>query len=97
MSQLRCDGETWQLSGELNFATVGILLKEFTLRTQQQAWPKVLDLKEVQRTDSAGVAFLLELLRLSRANPIQFQHIPAQMHSIAQVGGVEQLLTEASC
>lgn len=91
MSQLFTDNpDTWRLQGELTFKTVSHLLTQVN---QQNSLPAVLDLTDVQHTDSAGVAFLLELLRLSGDKPLAFHHLPAQMQSIAQVSGVADLLT----
>jgi phospholipid transport system transporter-binding protein len=92
MSQLLTDNpDIWRLQGELTFKTVSYLLVQVN---QQNKLPAVLDLTEVQHTDSAGVAFLLELLRLSGDQQLVFRHVPAQMQSIAQVSGVADLLVE---
>lgn len=87
------DANTWRLTGELSFATVGALLTEFNQRATQTP-PQVLDLCDVTRTDSAGLALLIELLKQSKKAPITFRNIPAQMHSLATVSGVQELLTQ---
>jgi phospholipid transport system transporter-binding protein len=79
------------MSGELSFATVGALSTEFT----QQTPPKVVDLCDVTRTDSAGLALLIEWLKQSKATPITFRNIPAQMLSIATVCGVQDMLSQS--
>jgi phospholipid transport system transporter-binding protein len=82
---------TWQLSGELSFATVGALLSEFTQRAALSP-PKVLDLSDVTRTDSAGLALLIELRGQDAS--MTFRHLPAQMLSLATLSGVQNLLTQ---
>jgi phospholipid transport system transporter-binding protein len=86
------NANTWRLSGELSFATVGALLTEFTQRATHTP-PKVVDLCDVTRTDSAGLALLIEWIKLCTDEPINFRNIPAQMLSIATVSGVENILT----
>lgn len=98
MSQLSIDkGNTLRITGELTFATVSALLTELTQKlvskdkTEEKS-PKVLDLSEVTRTDSAGLALMIELVKLSQDAPITFRHIPAQMHNLAVVSGVQELV-----
>jgi len=93
MSQIIVDEENdvWRLSGELSFATVGSLLRDFCQRIATQTPPKVLDLSEVSRTDSAGLALLIEWLKQSAT--ITFRNIPEQMQSLAIVSGVQELLS----
>ena len=81
------DANTWRVSGELNFATVGALSTEFT---QQITPPKVVDLCDVTRTDSAGLALLIEWQ--SKEAPITFRNMPAQMLTLATVCGVQDIL-----
>jgi len=80
---------TWRLTGELTFVTVGALLDEFT---QRAVPPKVVDLGNVTRTDSAGLALLIELLKQTKDAPLTFCNMPAQMLNLATVSGVQDLL-----
>ena len=93
MSQIIVDeaNDVWRLSGELSFATVGGLLTEFNQGLATHTPPKVLDLSEVSRTDSAGLALLIEWLKQSAT--ITFRNIPEQMQSLAIVSGVQELLS----
>ncbi len=85
------NNDTWLLIGELSLSTINSILAEFTqLRTH--ATPTVIDLREVTRSDSAGLALLLELMKQTQPHPIKFCHLPAQLHSLAQVCGVVELL-----
>jgi phospholipid transport system transporter-binding protein len=86
--------DTWRVSGELSFATVGALLTEFTERAASSP-PKVLDLSEVTRTDSAGLALLIEWVKQTKQAPITFHNLPVQMLNLAKVSGVQEMLTHA--
>lgn len=86
------NANTWRLSGELIFATVGDLLTEFA----QQRPPKVIDLCDITRTDSAGLALLIEWLKQTKDALITFRNIPAQMLSIAAISGVQGMLIKNS-
>lgn len=81
--------EKWRIEGELDFTTVERLLSQFE---QQARLPKTLDLEAVTRTDSAGLALLIELRRRTQTQPIHFENIPAQMLSIAKISGVEDIV-----
>jgi len=89
------NANTWRLSGELSFATVGALLTEFTQRAAPTP-PQVLDLCDVTRTDSAGLALLIELRGQTKNAPMTFRNIPAQMLSLAILSGVENIVARAS-
>jgi len=83
------DTNKWRLTGELTFATVGALLDEFARRAVP---PQVVDLGNVTRTDSAGLALLIELLKQTKDAPLTFCNMPAQMLNLATVSGVQDLL-----
>jgi len=53
------------------------------------------DLAGVTRSDSAGLALLVEWLRESElaGNTIRFVNVPAQLLSIARVCGLEEILS----
>ncbi len=88
------EANTWRLSGELSFATVGALLVEFAQRADSSP-PKVLDLCDVTRTDSAGLALLIEWLKQTKEISITFRNLPTQMLNLADVSGVQDMLTHA--
>ena len=90
------DATTFVLRGELSFATV----TELSRRSADLLWRAervTLDLAGVTRTDSAGLALLVEWLRLAQRNgkAIQFRNIPQQMMAVAQVVGLDKLLPVA--
>ncbi|MEK7989731.1 MAG: STAS domain-containing protein [Thiotrichaceae bacterium] len=83
------DQTIWQLSGELDVTNVASLLKMFS---QQNVKPQTIDLSAVTRTDSAGLALLLELKRLTRQSTLSLQNMPQQMSQLAKVNDVAELL-----
>lgn len=83
----------FELSGDLSFQTVPAL----SGRIHQLLANKshlVVKLTGVQRSDSAGVALLVDWLRQAQQHDVtlQFTDMPAQMHSIAAVSGLDEIL-----
>jgi len=80
------------VSGELSMKTVPALLAQNCLRDISGTIE--VDLQDVQRADSAGVALLVEWQRTARQQQqdIRFQNIPSQMLAIARLSGVDELL-----
>jgi len=79
--------------GELNFASVvGLWQKSERLFPNRSAL--TIDLADVSRSDSSGVALLVEWLRQAkrRQQSLQFTHIPMQMQAIIQVADLAQML-----
>ena len=81
------------ISGELTFASVPALWKRccssFSERTELE-----IDLSDIQRADSAGLALLVECVRQARqtGKSIRFFNIPSQMLAIARVSSLDQIL-----
>ena len=86
----------FRLAGELSFGTVGGLLDQtdalFTSDSRLE-----IDLQGVVRSDSTGLALLVEWLRESarRGKEIRFVKLPSQMLAIARVSNLDQLLAPA--
>jgi len=80
------------VSGELSMKTVPALLEQNYLRDISGTID--IDLQNVERADSAGVALLIEWQRTARQQQqkICFQNIPSQMLAIARLCGVDELL-----
>ena len=94
-SQISGGEGRFQVSGELTFNTVTALLAE-SRRTLFAAPAEALELelKGVSRADSAGLALLIEWMRMARAAncTISFRHLPEQLQAIARTGELEPLL-----
>ena len=92
--QIRAKGsKAYELLGPLDFETVsGLRLQGFGLLDGQPQL--VLDLAGVERSDSAGIALLLEWVREAqrRGTEIRFRNMPPQMSAIARTSGLDKLL-----
>lgn len=89
-------GDILRIQGELNFDSVAELWA--TTWTSLQAEPFLrIDLSGVRHADSAGVALLVEWLRLVRSHrhELVFTNIPAQMQAIIRVVDLETTLPVA--
>lgn len=82
--------------GDLSFQTVVGALEESRELFSSYATLEI-DLGEVRRADSAGLALLLEWVNWARnsAREIRFHRVPAQIISIAQISEVEDMLDRA--
>ena len=81
------------LVGDLSFATVPALSDGLDIGSTDR--PRIsIDLAGVTRSDSAGLALLVEWLRESErlGKTITFLNMPAQMQSIARVCGLDGIL-----
>lgn len=88
--------ESILVSGELTFATVNAVLGE--IQTLATSLPVLnIDLADVTRSDSAGLALLVHWMRVAKTakKPILFHNIPGQMLAIASASGLDDLLPVA--
>ncbi len=79
--------------GDLRLDSVATLWEQSKGLFPTQAWVDI-DLGEVNRSDSAGVALLVEWLRQARSHGQEFRlfNIPTQMQAIIEVTDLEELL-----
>lgn len=87
------DGDTVHVHGELDFDSVAHLWE--TTGSLFRAEPiHRIDLSGVQRSNSAGVALMVEWLRQARRRqwPLAFVNIPPQMRAIIEVAELETVL-----
>jgi phospholipid transport system transporter-binding protein len=88
------EGERSRVNGVLHFSTVTALL-----RTGSEAIASgraaVIDLSGVKDSDSSGLALLIEWLSIARAErkSLRYENIPVQLHQLARLSDVEELLT----
>jgi len=87
------EGGRFRVSGELDATTVTSLLKESRRRFAGLERLEI-DLGGVRAADSAGLALLLEWLRLARqaGQPIRLANLPEQLVALARISEVEGLL-----
>ena len=97
--EVAADGSI-ELIGELNHQNVPSLLRKsddmIVNNDTNQSSNLVINLNAVSRSDSAGVALLIEWTRQAKQfqKHIRFNNIPQQMHEIAEVTGVDKMLAK---
>ncbi len=94
----RADDGMYRLVGKLDFNTVPELWQSSDVMFARQSKQVVVDLLEVSRADSAGLALLVGWVRRARALGIEaeFRNVPDQLLAIARVSGVEEMLPISS-
>ena len=83
------------VAGELNMQSVPVISKQLSaLLPHMAAIDFTLDFSSVSHSDSAGVALLVEIMRLSKKAKISllFSNLPQQMQDIATIGGLIEIL-----
>ena len=83
-----------RVNGVLHFTTVTALLRSGSEAIATGRAP-VIDLSGVKDSDSSGLALLIEWLSIARAERknLRYENIPAQLHQLARLSDVEELLT----
>ena len=92
---LTCRGGALALSGALDAATVPDLWQVSERELANCRGPEVsVDLKAVDRVDSAGLALLVAWLRLAkrRSLSIRYRNAPAQLLALASANRLEPLV-----
>ncbi|MGA7799783.1 MAG: STAS domain-containing protein [Gammaproteobacteria bacterium] len=86
------DGRLY-LRGEVTFSTVPDIWGRSRALFDTGA-EMVVDLRDVERADSAGLALLVEWMRTARRRQtaVRFVNMPAQMLAIARVSSLDQIL-----
>ncbi len=89
------DGRS-RVLGSLDLTSVSALLREGS-DAVRRGHAAVIDLQGITSSDSAGLALLIEWLSVARAarQPLRYDNIPMQLHQIARLSDVEELLTLA--
>lgn len=85
----------YRIEGELNMQTVPDVATELAaLISGLVAKELTFDLRAVTRSDSAGVALLVDAMQLAAARQIKlhFSHLPQQMQQISGISGLLDIL-----
>lgn len=90
--QVKSDSEL-VVTGDLDYQTVPAVWKA-SLNLFDRASEITIDLSEVHSSNSAGLALLIEWMRVARSKncSIRFMNIPDQMQQVAQLCGVDDKL-----
>jgi phospholipid transport system transporter-binding protein len=88
------EGERSRVIGVMHFTTVTALLRSGS-EAIANGRAAVIDLSGVKDSDSSGLALLIEWLSIARAErkTLRYENIPAQLHQLARLSDVEELLT----
>ncbi len=84
------------VAGELSFACAAAVVEQ-AKRIFADLTELDIDLAEVTRSDSAGVAVLIDWMRYAKQNnkPVVFHNVPAQLIAIASASGLDEELPVA--
>lgn len=90
----KLDAHHFRVEGELNFATAPDLLQSMLNQFSSADSEVQIDLDGVTRSDSAGLALLVEWLRQAqmRGIALQFHNLPSQLREIAKISDLLPLL-----
>jgi phospholipid transport system transporter-binding protein len=88
------EGGRSRVNGVLHFTTVTALLRSGSEAIANGS-AAVIDLSGVKDSDSSGLALLVEWLSVARAErkPLRYENIPTQLHQLARLSDLEELLT----
>lgn len=93
--EIRQDGSgRFKLEGELSFVSVQAAMKKSVGIFAEPAEKRVIDLAGITKADSAGLALLLEWLRLASQHGVDLHYVnlPPQLLAMAHVAGVDEIL-----
>lgn len=86
----------YAIEGELNMQTVPEVSKQLAKLIKEQTATEnlTLDLASISRSDSAGVALLIDVMQHAKASKIilLFSNLPQQMQDIAGISGLLDIL-----
>jgi phospholipid transport system transporter-binding protein len=85
---------SYRVEGVLDAASVPELLRESAARFAGAGAELYVDLGSVTESDSAGLALLIEWLRLARGRKqkLHFDNVPQQLRALARISEVEDLI-----
>jgi phospholipid transport system transporter-binding protein len=94
---MNVNSSTRAVVGALTFETVPDLYQS-SANWFQGAGELILDLTQVERTDSAGLALLIEWLRRAKAANLilRFANIPTQVQTLIRINGLQDALLDSS-
>jgi phospholipid transport system transporter-binding protein len=92
---MTASSSTQTVAGALTFETVPDLYQS-SASWFEGAGELTLDLAQVERTDSAGLALLIEWLRRAQAanRTLRFANIPAQVQTLIRINGLQDALLD---
>lgn len=89
------DQNYFKPSNQLTFETVTENRQRFMVLLQHKQFASIhCDLSDVDKCDSAGMAFLVEARRLcqQQRTVLMIEYIPSEIRALAKLYGIEQIL-----
>ena len=82
------------VQGEMTFATVAALYDSSIANVSNGTGPLSIDLVDVERADSAGIALIVEWYRLAKVagRPVNLMNLPDQVTRLIKVSGLQDFL-----
>ncbi len=90
----KLDDTTFRLNGELNMYSVPQMLNAISAPLSTGPGELCIDLGGVSRSDSAGLALLVEWMRQAKERQVKlrFRNLPLQLREIARISDLLSLL-----
>jgi len=90
----KINDQLYALSGELSMQNVPQISRETASLINAMTGEVSIDLSKITRADSAGLALLIDWLRIARRRnfTLHFEQLPEQLMQIAQVCELESVL-----
>lgn len=92
-ADIALENQTLLVSGDMHVSNVmGLYAKSLPLLSQRAVWS--FDFSRLQSSDSAGLALIVEWVKLAKQQQktIQLQHLTHHLQSLARVAGLERVV-----
>jgi len=88
------DGSHFVVTGELGYDTVNALLAAGVAQFAGAGSQFEVDLSGVSQSDSAGLALLIEWLKVAQktGKSVRYTRVPAQLRALARISEIEDFL-----
>ena len=85
------------VQGDLDVYSVGETIRQGSKLIKSNKSFDVIDLGQVQRFDSAGLAFVVELMKVAKQEKkkLDFINIPTRLRAVADVYGLSKILPDS--
>ena len=90
------DDGIFSIQGDLDVYSVAEAIRQGCRLIKLNESSIVIDLSQVGGIDSAGLAFVLELMKAAKKQEknIHFKNIPARMYAVARIYGLSNIIPE---
>ena len=92
------DDNVLSVQGDLDVYSVAEAIKQGCHLIDINESFTVIDLSQVEKIDSAGLAFVIELMKVARKQNknLLFKNIPARMHAVADFYGLSEVIPDSA-